>query len=220
MSLNSDVDGITNSDTNQDNLPSAAVFLGLDTRDKPSDARLGWLNEIDVMKTVGDGNFWTFNVDIQRYQAFTQRHGLALFSLATFQTGRVGEEIPIYRDFHLGGTNTVRGWRLDSRNGKHQFINTIEYRYALMKPRPLSISSFTVHLGLQLAVFGDLGLAWNESDEFDLDNFIDGYGFGLRLLVPFVQMVRFDVGFGEPGRGMTVHIALFEKAVMQRARVR
>jgi outer membrane protein assembly factor BamA len=145
---------------------------------------------------------------------------LGLFSLATLQTGRVGVDIPVHQDFHIGGTNTIRGWGLDSRNGKHQFLNTVEYRYALLQPRPLSISNFNIHFGIQLAAFGDLGLAWNEGNEFKLDDFIDGYGFGIRFIVPFVNMIRLDFAFGEPGEGMRFHIAIFEKAVMQRARVR
>jgi outer membrane protein assembly factor BamA len=214
------VDGITNSETNRDNIPSVGFFLGYDTRDKVSDPRKGWWNEVDVLKNGGDGDYWTVNFDVRRYQPVARRHNLGLFSLATLQTGQVGVEIPIYQDFHIGGTNTVRGWGLDARNGKNQFLNTIEYRYMLMEPRALTVFNFNLHFGMQLAVFGDFGLAWNEKSEFKLDNFIDGYGFGVRFLVPFVNTVRLDFAFGEPGEGMRFHIALFEKSVKQRARVR
>jgi outer membrane protein insertion porin family len=220
MSLGSDVDGITNSETNRDNIPSIGFFLGLDSRDKASNPRKGWWNEVDVSKHGGDGDYWRVNLDVRRYQPLAQRHTLGLFSLTTLQTGRVGEEIPIYQDFHIGGTNTVRGWGLDAQNGKNQFLNTIAYRYTLMETRPLTIFKFNLHFGVQLTAFGDFGLAWNEKSEFKLDNFIDGYGFGVRFLVPFVNMVRLDFAFGEPGEGMSFHIALFEKSVMQRARVR
>jgi outer membrane protein assembly factor BamA len=220
QSLGSDVDGITISDTNRDNIPSVGFFLGYDSRDKVSDPRKGWWNEVDVLRNGGDGNYWRFNIDLRRYQPITERHALSLFSLTTLQTGRVGVDIPVHQDFHIGGTNTLRGWGLGARSGKHQFLNTVEYRYALIRPRPVSISRFNIHLGVQLAAFGDLGLAWNEGNEFKLDNFIDGYGFGIRLLVPFVNVIRLDFAFGEPSEGMRFHIALFEKAVMQRARVR
>lgn len=220
LSLGSDVDGITRSDTNRDNIPSAGLFLGLDTRDSVSDPRKGWWNEFDVTKHFGDGDFWRVNFDVRRYQPLAGRHTLGLFSLTTLQTGTVGVEIPIHQDFHIGGTNTVRGWGLDARNGKNQFLNTVAYRYTLMELRPLTIFKLNLHFGVQLTAFGDFGLAWNEKSEFALNNFIDGYGVGVRFLVPFVKMIRLDVAFGEPGEGATFHVALFEKAVMQRARVR
>jgi outer membrane protein assembly factor BamA len=123
-------------------------------------------------------------------------------------------------EYILGGGNTIRGWSFGSRNGKNQFINTAEYRYTLVKPRSVSVSSFHVHVGLQLAVYGDFGQAWSEADEFRWEDFIGGYGFGLRILVPFVNMIRMDFAWGEPGKGMSFYIAIWEKAVMQRFRVR
>ncbi|NIR47652.1 hypothetical protein GWN42_17540 [candidate division KSB1 bacterium] len=67
---------------------------------------------------------------------------------------------------------------------------------------------------------GDLGVIWNDADQFDTDNFIGGYDVGLRFLVPFVNMFRVDIGFGEPGESFRVHIGAFEKPVAQRFRVR
>ena len=220
LSLGSDRDGVTLSDDNRDNIPSAGLFLGYDNRDLVTDTHRGWWNEFDMSKNSGDADYWTFIFDVRRYQPIAQRHTLALFSLLTLQTGEVGEDIPIYMDFHIGGTNTIRGWDLGARSGKNQFINTVGYRYSLVKPRPFKVFGTQLHLGLQLAAFGDFGSAWDESKEFKWDNFIDGYGFGLRLLVPFVDMIRMDFGWGEPGGGLRFHFALFEKPVMQRSRVR
>ena len=79
----------------------------------------------------GGSDFWTYTIDVRRYEPLAARHTLALFSLASLRTGRVGEDIPVYLQFNLGGTNTVRGWTLGAREGKNQFINTLEYRYEL-----------------------------------------------------------------------------------------
>ena len=132
----------------------------------------------------------------------------------------MGEEIPIHQDFHLGGGNTIRGWKLDSQHGKSQFINTAEYRYLLMEPRAFSFKGINFYLGMQLAVFGDFGIAWDYKNQFALGNFIDGYGFGVRILVPFIDVIRFDFAFGEPGQGLNRHITLGWKAQKQRLRVR
>ncbi|GMR24093.1 MAG: hypothetical protein BMS9Abin37_2589 [Acidobacteriota bacterium] len=221
--IRSDRDGVTLSPDNLDKIPSLGVYLGYDTRDIWSRPGIGWRNELDITKSdVRDTprGFWTTNIDLRRYQTWQTRHTLLLTSLTTLQSGTVGEDVPIYADFHIGGTNTIRGWPLDSRVGKNQFINTVEYRYLLTEPRPFSFSFFTAYIGLQLAAFADFGHAWSESKDFAMNQFIGGYGVGLRVLIPFVDEIRLDVGWGAPGEGIMFHFGIYPKVVMQRERVR
>ena len=203
-------------------VPALGVFIAYDSRDLISNAHQGWQNQFVLSKSGilgGGSDFWTYTIDVRRYEPLAARHTLALFSLASLRTGTVGEDMPVYLQFNLGGTNTVRGWTLGAREGKNQFINTLEYRYELMAPRSGSIFGFSGFLGLQLAAFGDLGSAWSDGDQF-MPSFIGGYGFGLRAIIPFVNMVRLDFGSGEAGVGVKVAIGVMEKADMQRRRVR
>jgi len=221
LSLGSDTAGTTLSVNNRDNTPSLALFIGHDSRDLWSNPHRGWWNEVDVSQNGGflggDGDFWRVHFDVRRFQPLADRHTLAFFSLTTLQTGTVGVEIPIYQDFHLGGTNSIRGWGLDSTSGKNQTINTLEYRYDLLVPKAWSVFGFNFYVGLQVALFGDLGTAWGDNQG---NRWLDSYGFGLRLLIPFLDMIRFDFAFGEPGKGLNSQIGLGEKAVKQRSRVR
>ncbi len=73
---------------------------------------------------------------------------------------------------------------------------------------------------MQLAMFGDVGVAWDKNDELKKENAIGGYGVGLRLLVPFVNQFRFDLAKGEAGKSFTVNIGAAVKPVAQRFRVR
>jgi outer membrane protein assembly factor BamA len=224
LQMKSDVPGITLSADNRDRLPGLGFFIGYDSRDLWSNPHRGWWNEIEVMNRGGilggDGDYLTFNIDIRRYQPIAERHTLAFFSLTTLQTGTVGIDIPVHQDFHLGGTNTIRGWGLNASVGKNQFINTAEYRYTLMQPRDLSFKGFTLYLGIQLADFGDFGIAWNDSNEFRAEDFIGGIGFGIRFLVPFLEVLRIDFAYGEPGQGLRSHFGTSPKPVRQRQRVR
>ena len=68
-----------------------------------------------------------------------------------------------------------------------------------MEPRPFSLSFFPAFIGLQLAAFGDFGHAWNESNDFAVNQFIGGYGVGLRVLIPFVDEIRMGRGLGRAG---------------------
>ena len=44
--------------------------------------------------------------------------------------------------------------------------------------------------------FGDIGTAWDDDDQFS-KHFIGGGGVGIRVIMPWIQMIRFDLAFGE-----------------------
>ena len=75
-------------------------------------------------------------------------------------------------------------------------------------------------LGRFPRLFADLGLAWNDAEDLEASSAIDGYGFGVRLLVPFVDVIRIDVAWGEPGHGASAYFGVSLKATRQRQRVR
>jgi outer membrane protein assembly factor BamA len=161
--------------------------------------------------------------DVRRYQPipFWDRHTLALFSLLTLRTGIIGRDVAHWQLYGIGGTNTVRGWEFASRNGKNQFINTVEYRVSLFRPRLLRLPfNIDYRGGLQFALFADMGIGWSESDQFADKNFIGGGGFGIRFLLPIFGMARMDFAWGQSGQGIFLHLGAFEKPVVTRKRVR
>ena len=221
LSVKSDILGITLSPTNHDTIPGLGLVAEYDSRNSWTNPKRGWWSSLDsTANGLGAGsNYSTFNFDVRRYQPLSARHGLAIFSLLTLQTGVVGTDIPVHQDFHIGGTNSLRGWKINARHGKNQWLNTFEYRYDLVKVRDFSIKGQNFYAGVQLAAFADSGSAWNTGEEFGR-NFIGGGGFGIRLIVPYVNLVRIDFGFGQSGQGMIPHFGVLEKAVYQRRRVR
>ena len=157
LSVRSDTSGVTLSPSNRDEVPALGAFIAYDNRDLISNTHEGWQNQFVVSKSGilgGDSDFWTYTIDARRYLPLAARHTLAFFSLASLRAGTVGEDIPVYLQFNLGGTNTIRGWTLGAREGKNQFINTLEYLYELMAPRSGSIFGFSGFLGLQLVAIG------------------------------------------------------------------
>lgn len=227
VNIRSDIEGVTLSPDNLDRVTRLGFYLGYDSRDAFSDIRRGWWNEIAITREMrifkNASDFYQVDLDIRRYQPIPlgDRHTLALFSLLTLRTGEVGEEVAPWQRFGMGGTNTVRGWEFAARRGKNQFINTIEYRITLLEPRLLTLP-FNIRYrgGLHIAFFSDWGIAWDEADQFKSHNFIAGFGMGVRLLIPIVGMARIDVGWGQKGQGIFLHLGSFEKPVMSRKRVR
>lgn len=225
QSVKSDTTGATISSTNRDNVPSIGFFVGYDNRNLWINTTRGWWNEIEVMRSGifgwGDASFWKLTLDLRRYQPIVHNHTLALFSLTTLTTGTAGVDYAPWQFYGLGGWNTIRGSDLSSRVGKNQMINTLEYRWTFFEPYVLTFfGKFTAFIGLQAVVFADLGHAWNEKDEFKLDNFLDGYGFGINILTPFSGMARVHLAWNEAGKSIRVGIRGREKALTQRQRVR
>ena len=227
INIKSGKPGTTLSPDGHDHTTRLGIYLGFDNRKGIPDTRSGWWNEIaiagDMPLFKNSSKFAQVDLDIRRYQPlpFWDRHNLAIFSLTTLRTGTVGEDVAPWQVFGIGGTNTVRGWDFASRKGKNQFINTIEYRITLIKPQLVHLPfKIKYRGGVAIAVFGDLGIGWDTQEQFRADKFIGGVGAGIRLLLPIVGMLRVDVGWGQQGKGIFLHIGAFEKPVMARRRVR
>jgi outer membrane protein insertion porin family len=220
--IQSDTDGRTLSPGNIDHVIYGSLVAGYDSRDLATNPHEGWWSSVDIVRSGlfgTDSDFWQGNFDLRRFQPLASGQTLGLFSLYTATTGTVGIEVAPWQTFGIGGSNTIRGYDIGAKGGKNQFINTIEYRWNFVQPRPFSVSGITASLGLQLAFFTDFGSAWNTREEFRR-NFIWGGGTGLRLIVPYVGLVRLDLGFGQDDPWIVFHIGTGEKSMRQRERVR
>ena len=215
--LESDEDGITLDPDNTDTTLSVGGITELDTRDSWREPSRGWWNSVDYLWRSSSTSYGTLDVDVRRYQPLAARQTLVATSLLTLQSGTVGRDVPVYARFAIGGANTVRGWNFDSRNGKNQFVNSLEYRFTALPTRTFRVLGFNLYAGVALAAFADAGTAWDESAGFS-DNTIGGGGIGLRLFVPFVNMIRLDLAFGDgQAHGL---LGVNEKALAARNRVR
>jgi outer membrane protein assembly factor BamA len=214
--VHSDESGITLSEDDVDTLMSAGAVAEYDGRNSRKTTSHGWWNSADALWWMGTGGYAALNIDLRRYQRLARRHGLVATSLLTLQPGSTSV-VPTYMDYSLGGGNTVRGWEFNSRRGKNQFINSMEYRYTAVETRAFRVFGLSLYAGLALAAFGDAGSAWSESDDFS-SGFIAGGGIGLRVFFPFVNMIRLDFALGDGNAH--AHFGISEKAVAQRNRVR
>jgi len=201
--VGSDQPNKTLSADNHDDLWFGAVSLGYDGRDSWRSPHRGWHNEVALLYMGGDANTFTVGVDVRRYLPVGERQTIATGPYLGMQSGTVGEEIPEYMQYFIGGANSVRGYELEKLGkeifGKNQFLYTLEYRYLVIPTRPVKILKWTFSLGLELATFGDVGVAWSDPAEFNLDRTRSGYGVGVRLLVPGLDSLRFDVARSEEG---------------------
>jgi outer membrane protein insertion porin family len=222
----SDKPGITLSPSNSDDLLQLELLLRANSIEDPLDPYRGWVAGIQERRTGGflgeEGDSWRTQVDVVRYQPLSARSTLAVGGVFAEQTGTVGEDIPVYLQYSLGGSNSVRGYSRTSLGrvlyGKNQFLGTVELSYRLMHPRRIQLfgmSFLSFRLGANIVGFVDHGVAWTDPDELNLDRSRTGYGVGLHLTVPGVDRIRLDLGFSQDGAVM-VHLGTRAKFDAQR----
>jgi outer membrane protein assembly factor BamA len=217
---------VTLSPTGKDNIPGLGLVAEYDSRNLISYPTRGWFVAVGAMQYGGPfggySDYPRVELDVRRYlQLAGPRHSLAAYSLLTLTGGEMEKDIPIHQDFHLGGTNSVRGWPLGSRSGKDQWINTVEYWWTVVPESAYKLYFLKWSMGLQLAAFADVATAWDNRDEFNA-NWIGGGGIGARLRMSQMGFLRLDVALGKihPDVGLSFHVGGSERAVAQKRRVR
>jgi len=226
--MNADRDGITVSPDRRDDFLRFGIRGGIDTRNSWRNPCNGWNNELALMWIeglgAGESSWPLLEVDLRRYQpVFGYRNALIVGALLSWQDGQAGTEVPGYLQYRMGGANSIRGYDIGVLGrelyGKNQFIATVEYQHQLIRLREFRYNKWSVSAGLDLAVFMDLGNAWNLAPGFNTANSRRGFGVGLRFLVPAVNEIRTDVAVGEDGE-VFFHLGVGEKLSAQRNRLR
>jgi len=226
LGTKSDKPGVTLSPSNRDDLLQCEMLFRANSVEDPLDPRRGWVGGIQERRTGGflggDGDSWRTQIDLTRYQPLSARSTLAIGGVLADQTGTVGKDIPVYLQYSLGGSNSIRGYsRTDLGKvlyGKNQFLGTVEYSYRIMSPRQIQLfglSFLSFRVGMNVVGFVDHGVAWTDRDELSMDRSRTGYGVGLHLMVPGIDRIRLDLGFSQDG-DVVLHLGTRAKFDAQR----
>jgi outer membrane protein insertion porin family len=100
------------------------------------------------------------------------------------------ESVPIFDRFFLGGLTSLRGYRYrevgpvdeneEPIGGNYYWFGSAEY-------------SIPVIERVRFAVFYDIGMAYSFQDQYNIGNYNDNWGVGIRLNLP-IGPLRFDYG--------------------------
>lgn len=138
----------------------------------------------------GDADFTKYEFDLRRYYpGFKGDQAWALRLKGGTSTG----VLPDYEKYTLGGSDSLRGYKLNTFSGDQTLLTQIEYRIPFMD-------------NLTGVIFLDGGQTWDRDQDIKLDNLNYGKGLGIRVNTPIGQ-IRLDYGWNDEQRG-TAHFSL------------
>jgi len=172
--------------------------LGLfeDTRDYRLRADHGRAVAVGVVRhggpLGGDTDFWRWNADLLGIVPTGGGSGLQLATRLLWSDGRV----PRYLRSSLGGPSTLRGYAPGEFGGESRWIGWVEEVVPLLERRTYTLRRLNRKLDVTIdgSLFVDAGSIW-EGDDLARGSARThfGGGAGLRLLMPLVQLVRFEL---------------------------
>jgi outer membrane protein assembly factor BamA len=172
-----------------------------DTRDLYSYPTSGWLNIIKLFKYglfENYNNYENVAVDIRKYFSI----GPIILAGRFYQNSLFGE-IPVYRINYIGFEERIRGYFYNVWTGNHVQIGSIETRFPIIPIRYISLNLPIIpaqylqnlKIGLSGALFVDTGIVWVNAEDYTTDKFNTGFGVGLHIHLPYIEVFRIDLGF-------------------------
>jgi outer membrane protein insertion porin family len=178
---------------------SVAFSLVRDSRDYIFNATTGSRNSLTAEFS---GGILGGDVDYQKYQLESRWYEKSFFNFVLMVRARFGlleglsssNTVPIYERFYLGGVGDwgIRGYpdrSIGPRDGtsiiggRAAFVFTTEYKYIITQ-------------GVNWITFFDAGNTWNSFEGANLADLKKGVGTGIRIEVPMMGVLGFDIGYG------------------------
>lgn len=182
--------------------------MNIDTRDRQLNPSKGWWGSltferaaINRSQTDSIQNFNRVIIDLRRYQPIWK----GLTGAIRLKYAESSENAPFFERFYLGGPNSLRGYedRILTPDGyaSHLSQASAELRF------PLS-ARLQDKSRLSGVLFYDAGYAWNDPEKWTFDKLKTGLGFGARIRMPVVGLLRLDFAYPVPSYHFRFHLSL------------
>ena len=154
---------------------------------QPKNARRGGWYRIEASHFDEPTDAFTFNrfdADLRQFASIlAERRVLAVRLFVSTSDPASGARVPFYLMPHLGGHDSLRGFRDYRFRGPHAILTQTEYR-------------FEIWSGLDAALFYDAGKVALRRSDLNFKNLEHAYGFGFRFNTDNGTILRIDAGFG------------------------
>ncbi len=206
--------GQTLNPSGRDVLPTLGLTYLYDARDLYEYPLAGTYFRLSTRR-VGFGSefihYWRHSLDVRHYEKLSRRLTIAMRVMTD-----VGQDvIPVHDLVYLGYQHRVRGHFFERRAGRNLALGSAELRIPLlpmryfraadmpivkdMLPESLLEMGRNTKFGVSFGVFADYGLVWSEPELPDLNQGLRGYGAGLHLHVPLVNVLRLEIARNQAG---------------------
>ncbi len=199
--------GQTLSSLGRDRLPSLDFFYTWDSRDLIKYPHEGLYVNLFAKKTGFSGllaNYFFTGFDIRRYFPLISDWTIAIRAKTHFSSG----EIPLYDRVYLGYSERIRGHYFEQFEGENLALASIAFRMFLIPVRYISLSHVSylrnLKFGIGLGIFMDSGLTWFQGERINRSMVHSGYGIGIHMHLPYIDIVRFELAFNEKGRSQLI----------------
>jgi len=172
-----------------------SITLTRDSRDYIYNPLTGSAITYTVDLSVGDIRFQRHTIDITQHLPLFWKFGLKGRTRFGYITGfSPADTVPLYERFYPGGTGPdgIRGYG-------ERTVGPYDAGYPV-GGRMLALFSleYKLRLNPQLSflAFFDAGNTWDRPNQFNLSDLKRGAGIGVRLEIPMLGLIGFDLGYG------------------------
>ena len=187
-----------------DDVLSAGLTVQYDDRDLKQYPSYGRFFNLTTLQSGVGGvgrKVLTLSGDMRYYKPL----GVFTFAGRLYHSRSLGA-VPFYQRSYIGYLERIRGHFNQVYEGTRRVLAAFEVRYPLVPLFNMSLPSYifpesatqNMRFGLNMALFLDSGQVW--SDKFDANGMQTGFGVGLHLRVPYVEVVRMEWAFDEQFR--------------------
>jgi outer membrane protein assembly factor BamA len=186
------------------------LSLRYDTRDLFAYPSSGIMSYVTVFRNgiFQDFNqYFRYDLDIRFYQKL----GPFVSALRVYQSYLDGN-VPVYRYNYIGFNERIRGHFYTAKEGLNINIGSLELRFPIVPIRYFSLSVPPVpdsylrnlKIGLSAGIFADTGIIWRQPTEYSIGNFDTGFGAGIHIHLPYVEVFRIDYAFNLELKGQLI----------------
>lgn len=196
----------------RDNRGSLVASFLYDARDFYEYPRAGtyallWGKRVGL--TTNYTPYWRYGFDVRRYQKIYKGLALGARGMADLSPS----DVPLDDLVNFGYRNRIRGHfyrRLHGDNlaqaGLELRVPIIPLRYHRIDQNPLFQDTMfgryfkTVKFGVSAGLFADYGVIWNHGEGFHPEDGRSGFGAGLHIHMPYLNVLRLEAAFNEDGK--------------------
>jgi outer membrane protein assembly factor BamA len=199
------IDGVNASNDRIDRVYSLSAGYQFDTRDLIQFPKSGYyFNASHIFKGIGisDINYNVSRIDLRSYFRIVDKLHYKMRFTSRFTGGR---KVPFYDNSIIGLEDKIRGFFKNKFEGNHSYLVSAEMYYPIIEEWHINLNFIPIipkqllsyRFALYAQLFADAGAVQNSNTALGLNDFKNGYGAGITILVLPHYVARIEYAINE-----------------------